>query len=619
MSRRSNAKRALPANLHALASELVRRAAQAAAASERSGGPPDYLPVVELLREHPALLRYLDGVRERAAATANALTRPDLALAAPTASTPQDQWGAAWAGNRNQPIGVANSRLLREWADTNEWVRAAINVRRIQVGRADIMVTPADVERPYDKQLMQRIQRLLDQPNELRDSYRSLIEPVIEDVLVLDRGVISKSMTPGKERVPTALYAEDGATIKIFPAWSGDPREPRYLYEEPASNRRVPLLNDEAIVIMANPATYRYGRSPVEVLQNTIRADLQATKSAMQMVDMKPPPHLIQLPGVSATTLERIRASYEADVAGRREILFMNGPSAANVVPLVFSAKDNQWLEWQEYLARKIATVFQISPQQLGLTFDINRATAQQQQEIFEDTGLIPLLLLLEEFLNRELLDDFAPTLDEFRADNDALNLCIIYPEISEASRQMHAERAIDFAAKGLAGLPSMTLNQVLAMRGEKRVVGGNTFWALTGQNIIPLASYDNNLGVYADVMIGDQNAAAQSGGDQGGTQLMDPPKPKDETPGKRRVPKPADGTGSGTAEGTPPNFQDETPTKDWRRPGKSWRPAHLNAPALSTAALHSRPHDEETARRLLRAGVRRIFEDTARRTPAPR
>lgn len=572
--------------------------------------------MTEFLGANPDLVRYLDAYRQRGEALAAAQSRPDLTLAAPTASTPHDPWSAAWAGNHNQPAGVANSRLLREWADTNEWVRAAINVRRIQVGRADILVTPADTRRPYDAKMMQQVQRLLDQPNEFRDSYRSLIEPVIEDVLVLDRGVISKSMTAGSRRIPTALYAEDGATIKIFPAWSGDPDEPRYLYEEPNSNRRVPLLNDEAIVMMANPATYRFGRSPVEVLQHTIRADLQATKSAMQMVDMKPPPHLIQLPGVSATTLERLRTSYEADVAGRREILFMNGPTAATVAPLVFSARDNQWLEWQEYLARKIATVFQISPQQLGLTFDINRATAQQQQEIFEDTGLIPLLLLLEEFLNRELLADFAPAIDTFRSDLDALNLSIIYPEISEAARQLHAERAIEFAAKGLAGLPSMTLNQVLAMRGEEPVRGGNTYFALTGQNIIPLASYDNDLGVFADVMIGNQDAAANGAASTppatGGTQLMDPPKPKDETPGKRRVPKPDASTGGGTAEGAGPNLQDTPAAKHWRRAGKAWRPAHMRPPALTTADLHARPHEEEEARRRLRAATRRIFEDAA-------
>lgn len=561
---------------------------EAEGAVRASGGSVevDISGAVAVLNAYPKLARYLDGVREREMARAQAMGEVvpmarDFSVpgipgfmqrAAPTNSHPQDQGSVAWGTNRNQPIGVGNNRLMREWADTNEWVRSAINIRRIQVGRADILVRPLDEKKPYNKGVMREVQQLLDQPNELRDSYRSLIEPIIEDILVLDRGVISKNMDA--KRRPHALYAEDGATIKIYPAWSGEDAEPRYLFEDPTGTRRVPLRNDECIVIMANPATYRFGRSPVEVLSNTIRADLKATASAAQMVDMKPPPHLIQIPGVSQTVLDKMRSYYEQEVMGRREILFMGGPNPVNVHPLIFSAKDNQWLEWQEYLARKIATVFQISPQQLGLTFDINRATSVQQQQIFEDTGLIPLLLLLEEYLNRELLADFAPQSDGWHADLDRLNLRIIYPEVTEASRQMHAEKALEMAVKGLAGMPSMTLNQVLDMRGDEPVRGGNTFWMPIGQSVIPVASYDDDLGVYADVMIGEQDPA-------GGTQIMDPPKPANEKPGRRRVPAPSDAGDPSDAEsngtGTAPVSAD-TPTKryDVRPPGKTWRPGHM-------------------------------------------
>lgn len=574
---------------------LIESSRDAEEEAKRTGRPadPDVTKAVAILNQNPKLVSYLNTIRERAEAKAAALGEsvpfsryavpgtsgflPDITRASPTGSHPQDQGYAAWGAQQNQPIGVGNSRLLREWADTNEWVRAAINIRRIQVGRADIMVVPADASKPYNKKVMKEVQLLLDQPNELRDSYRSLIEPVIEDILVLDRGVISKNMTA--KRQPTALYAEDGATIKIYPAWSGKENEPRYLFVEPNGTRKVPLRNDEAIVIMANPATYRYGRSPVEVLQNTIRADLKATQSAMTMVDMKPPPHAIQIPGISQTALDKMKQAYEMDVMGRKELLFLGGPQAAHVFPLVFSAKDNQWLEWQEYLAKKIGIIFQISPQQFGFTMQINRSTSETQQEIFEDTGLIPLLLLLEEYLNRELLADFAGNAGDWRKDLDTLNLRIIYPEVSEASRQMHSEKSLDMAVKGLAGMPSMTLNQVLDMRGDPRVEGGNTFWMPIGQSVIPVASYDNDLGVYADVMIGQQDAS-------GGPAVMDPPKPKNEQTGARRVPEPQDagqkdpGDAETNGNGPAPAFNDAEKgyRPDRRAPGKNWSPRHIRS-----------------------------------------
>lgn len=558
--------------------------------AEKTGGTPDVSEAIKMLHEYPGLRSYLNNVLEREQATKAAKELPTAMLGhsadylwkmgSPTQSTMQDQAGmAAWGGNKNNPVGVANARLLREWADTNEWCRAAINIRRAQVGRADILVAPADPEKPYDKAILKEVQYLLDQPNELRDSYRSLIEPVIEDILVLDRGVISKAMTVGSKRIgrkATRLYCEDGATIKIYPAWSGDPKEPRYLYEDPSGTRKVPLLNDEAIVIMDNPSSYRYGLSPMTVLQNTIRADLKASQSAMHMVDMKPPPHMIQIPGISQTSLDKLKTIYDQEIGGRKEMFFLGGPQAAKVFPLIFSAKDNQWMEWQEYLARKIAVVFRISPQQLGITFDINKSTANSQQEIYEDTGLIPLLLLLEEYLNRELLADFAPADSvEWRKDLDTLNLRIIYPEISEASRRMHVEKLQDVLVKGLAGLPSMTLNDALSMQGKKKLDhGGNTFWYAIGQSVLPIASYDNDLGVYADVMIGAQDATS-------GPMIMDPPKPSDEVPGKRRVPRPDaantahdETSASGDVE---VGFNDTQKGYDYRPPGRNWTVYHTD------------------------------------------
>jgi hypothetical protein len=154
--------------------------------------------------------------------------------------------------------------------------------------------------------------------------------------------------------------------------------------------------------------------------------------------------------------------------------------------------------------------VFQISPQQLGITFDINKATASSQQEIFEDTGLIPLLLLIEEYLNRELLGDFAPTYPDGRANFDAINLRILFPEVTESDRQMHAERAIKVATTGLAGLPSMTLNQVLALFGEEPVEGGNTFFAPTREGPLPWLSYDNEVGEFTPWASTDGSMGAQ-------------------------------------------------------------------------------------------------------------
>lgn len=420
---------------------------------------------------------------------------------------------------------------------------------------------------------------------------------------------ISKNMTPGGRRgggrVATELYYEDGATIKVYTDWDGNPKKPRYLYEEVGTNTKVPLRNDELICISMNPATYRLGLSPVQFLRQTIQAEMRAIQSATHIVDMKPAPHIVQIPGAHQTQITNLKNNYDSEVAGRKELFWMGGENEAKVFSLTFSARDNQWLEWQQWLARKIATAFQISPQQFGFTADINRSNGEIQQQLYEDTGLIPLLLLLEEYLNRELLMDFCPLLDDGRADLEALNLRIVYPEVSEAERALHAERAADIAQKTMGGLPTATVNQILMMRGEEPVPGGNTFWIKTSTGAVPWLTYDHDYG--------DWSPLASLGGFMGAQDVLSGPDEESEDDGAtggdnenpEQVGAPAGGSASSGAgakkpdssgvkggdessasglSGTP-SFNAAAPLKpaephlwkkkqDLRRPGHRWNPA---------------------------------------------
>lgn len=474
---------------------------------------------------------------------ANGAHPPDLLIReAPTHSTPVASGQAAgWAGMgiasvRHDAMGVPNADYLRRLATANPWVEAAVLTRKQQIGRSDIAVLPDDPTESYDHAIQEEMEDLLNFPNEQKDSYRSLMEPVVDDILVLDRGCISKDLDA--RGVPHHLYFEDAATIRIFADWSGiDPAEPRYLFVPPgkgapgglltSTNEGVPLTNDQLICIMANAASYRFGLAPTQILLDTIRGDLAATEKAMALVRDVPPPHLVNIrtsagAGVAQKTVETFVANYDHRVAGKRELM-VTAADDLQVYPLMFSLKDNQFLEWQLYLARKICAIFQISPQQIGITFDINKATAESQQQIFEDSGLVPLLLLLEEYLNREVLADFAPRKrgsgasgrSDRRPDLRRLNLRVVYPEVSELARMRHAERVLATAVSGLAGLPLLTPNMALEMLGQEPVGGGNTFWVNTTNGPLPWLSYDGETGAYGTwpAQTGDLGAQDPAGG----------------------------------------------------------------------------------------------------------
>ena len=90
-----------------------------------------------------------------------------------------------------------HAALFRNWAEHSEWVRAAVNIRKTQVSGAEWDVVPFDDKEKWDKGLQQEIRDLFDQPNAAVESFRSFIEPIVEDLLVLDSGVIEKERTLG--------------------------------------------------------------------------------------------------------------------------------------------------------------------------------------------------------------------------------------------------------------------------------------------------------------------------------------------------------------------------------------------------------------------------------------
>lgn len=585
-----------------------------------------------ILDTHPQLVTYLESIRERQLAERSARDLPMdmLTRASPTGSTahiePIGGWGTGY-NDRNQAQGVSNVRMLRDWSENSEWVNAAINYYCERVARADIAVIPYDETGSYNRAVEKSVQLLLDQPNEFGDTWPSLIKMGLKDYFALGRFIWSKGMNA--KRQPMSLYAEDAATIKVYANWDANPDTPRYLYDPDGTGRtKIPLRNDEIIYIPDGISTYRLSFSRVQALRNTIISDLKATESAARLVDMKPPPHVIQIPGATPAQIKTLRATYEAEIMGRREVLWLGGEGTAQVKPMVFSLKDNQWMEWLEYLARKICAIFQISPQDIGLTYDINKATAGSQQDISENKGLIPLLLLIEEYMNRHVLADFAPRLPGGRTNIDALNLRIVFPEISEAARQMHAEKSVDMATKSLAGLPSMTINQCLAIRGELPVPHGNTFYVNTSNGPIPWLSYDEKIDYTPSLSGGQQgsqdpesgpNANEEADGDigtndSGDNEESSPSDASNSGSDSAGSPDLSQGNGNGDASSTEKRFSEGWyRAKDYRRPGTRWSPAATlrRAQPSPPPSIHS---EDQQARAQLAATIEKVFGDAKKR-----
>jgi phage portal protein BeeE len=108
-----------------------------------------------------------------------------------------------------------------------------------------------------------------------------------------------------------------------------------------------------------------------------------------------------------------------------------------------------QFQEWNIYLVRKIAAVFGISPQDLGLTFDVNRASSETQMQQTEDHGLRPLMSLIQEYMTREVVWD-----ESFGGPENGLAFRFLALNLKESKQQADINKA------ALAGFPWKTPNE---------------------------------------------------------------------------------------------------------------------------------------------------------------
>jgi hypothetical protein len=97
--------------------------------------------------------------------------------------------------------------------------------------------------------------KALSAPNE-SDSFRTLIEQVIEDVLV--GGFGAAEIDTGDEAWPVRLYPVDGASIQVNAQWTGEANQPRYAQVTGRLGKEavVPLLDADLMYIRLNPRTH---------------------------------------------------------------------------------------------------------------------------------------------------------------------------------------------------------------------------------------------------------------------------------------------------------------------------------------------------------------------------
>ncbi len=354
-------------------------------------------------------------------------------------------------------VAKNNVELYRHWSEHSEWVRAAINIRKSQVSQADWDIVAKDPTRSIDEGLQQEMRDLLEFSNPKSESFRTMIEQVVEDILVLDAGSIEIERTIGGD--PLYLHPVDGGTIRVSRLWDGsNPEEARYFWY-PDNFCRAEYLNREFIYIMETPRTNSVmGLSKLETLRLSIDAELEGHSYNARQLRNPMPDGLLHLgEGVRPEQVNAFKAFMAAEVYSRGSIAVTGGGKEPSFTKFHDTNRDAQFMEWQTYLIRKIAAVFGMHAGDLGISMDINRSTAEVQDQQTEDRGLRPLLNLLANHLTREFVWD--PSFG-----GQANNLMFKFTKLNLAESLRQAQ----YYKLALAGMPWASVNKALIEMGKE-------------------------------------------------------------------------------------------------------------------------------------------------------
>ncbi len=326
-------------------------------------------------------------------------------------------WGSIFtpvtAGGLRTVMPKPTAVNLRRFAETPV-ARRAINCIKDRIACLDWQIVAredagADGEGDRTKRALQ-LRRALESPNE-SDSFRTLIEAVIEDVLVGGFGAVEMEAT-GDEALPVRLYPVDGASIQVNAAWKGDASEPRYAQVAPfdaawqvGKDRVTQLLDDELMYVRLNPRTHTpFGLGKLEVAFESISQFLQAHRYAGRMASNTVMQYALWMNERTPEQHERLIRWWQDEVEGSGRVPILSSEQKPEVLKFAAGTDADLHLQWQTFLLTMIANAFDLPPMMLGITSDVNRSTAGELADEAFQNAVVPLARLMADHITRDVI-----------------------------------------------------------------------------------------------------------------------------------------------------------------------------------------------------------------------
>ena len=255
------------------------------------------------------------------------------------------------------------------------------------------------------------------------DSFRSLAEQVLEDIIVGGYGAIEMQLNPAWDAgdltsfaeagggarptaaLPLLMWPVDGASIRMNLDWDGSPHTQRYLQVNDQSNSKTELNDDELMYIRLNPRTHTpFGLGRLEVAFETINAFLGAHRYASRLASNSVVQYALWLQDLTPEHHERLIRWWQDEIEGTGKVPILSVESKPEVLRFGGGTDADLRLQWQEFLLRVVASAFDLPPLYLGVERDVNRSTAEEMNELAFRQAIVPTARLLAEHLTRDAI-----------------------------------------------------------------------------------------------------------------------------------------------------------------------------------------------------------------------
>lgn len=257
-------------------------------------------------------------------------------------------------------------------------------------------------------------------------SWERLCKSFLVDMLIIDRGAVVKLRD--KNGNLKGLMPVDGSSIRPVINKYGT-FDDEYAYVQVVhGSPNVYLKKEDVVILMMNPMTdlkyFGYGLSNMETLYTAVLSDIFIDKGNLDyyrkggsipegFISIEPPPSregMIQQ--IDQEQLESVQRHLQSIMMGDYTQVPIVSGGKISWIDFKGKRRDMQFKELAEYLTRKICAVYQVSPQDVGVISDVNRANAQVQSEMTKSKGLKTLMSVISEYITNNIISEIRPQKD---------------------------------------------------------------------------------------------------------------------------------------------------------------------------------------------------------------